>query len=262
MANPAKTLNDIAQLRILVTNDDGILAPGIKVLQKIAMSLSKDVWVVAPAVEQSATAHSLTIRRPLEVRRLSPRRFAVEGTPTDCVLLAINQLIKGRKPDLVLSGVNRGANLGEDITYSGTVAAAMEATLLGIPAIAFSQSRHKQHVYWTVAEHYIPEIIKKVRDMAWPKGVLLNVNFPHCPVNEVKGIRVAAQGLRIGAVQVKAVEDPTGRPYLWIGDFSDHAPQGKESDLEAVQAHYVSVTPLHLDLTHYPTLQKLQKVLT
>lgn len=260
MASPAKTLNAIPQLRILVTNDDGILAPGIKVLQKIALSLSKDVWVVAPAVEQSAASHSLTIRRPLEVRKLSPRRFAVEGTPTDCVLLAVNQLIKGRKPDLVLSGVNRGANLGEDITYSGTVAAAMEATLLGIPAIAFSQSRHKQHVYWTVAEHYIPEVIKKIRNMVWTEGVLLNVNFPHCPVQDVKGIRVAVQGLRIGAVQIEEVEDPTGRPYLWIGDFSNHAPQGKDSDLEAVQSHYISITPLHVDLTHYPTLKKLQQV--
>src|SRR5262247_4073995 len=130
---------DLARARILVTNDDGINAPGLKVLEKVARALSRDVWVVAPEIEQSGAGHSLTLRRPLQVRKIAERRFAVDGTPTDCVLLAVNRLIDGKKPDLVLSGVNRGANLGEDVTYSGTIAAAMEATLLDIPAIAFSQ---------------------------------------------------------------------------------------------------------------------------
>ncbi len=257
-----KNLENLEKLRILVTNDDGILAPGIKVLQKAVQSITKDVWVSAPTTEQSATSHSLTIRRPVEVRHLSSRRFAVEGTPTDSVLLAVNHLITGRRPDLVVSGVNRGANLAEDIGYSGTVAAAMEATLLGIPAIAFNQLRHEQHVYWTIAEHYIPVVLEKLRHFDWPSGVLLNVNFPHCPVADVKGIKLTAQGWRAGNVQVHPVKDPTGRPYLWIGDFSDHASRqnGQMDDLTAVDNHYISITPLHLDFTHYPTFKKLQQV--
>src|SRR5713226_3018172 len=142
---------DLAAARILVTNDDGINAPGLKVMERIARQLSRDVWVVAPEVEQSGAGHSLTLRRPLQVRGVSPRRFAVDGTPTDCVLLAVNRLIEGRRPDLVLSGVNRGSNLGEDVTYSGTIAAAMEATFLGIPSIALSQMRDGQTIAWHVA---------------------------------------------------------------------------------------------------------------
>src|SRR5262245_56841700 len=153
---------NLSRARILVTNDDGINAPGLKVLERAAKSLSKDVWVVSTDVEQSGSAHSLTLRRPLQVRKLSARRFAIDGTPTDCVLVAVNKLISGRRPDLVLSGVNRGVNLGEDVTYSGTIAAAMEATLLGIPAIAMSQLRDGLNVHWQTATDHAPKVISKL----------------------------------------------------------------------------------------------------
>ena len=151
---------DLSTARILVTNDDGIHAPGIKVLTRIAKSLSKDVWVVAPASEQSAASHSLTLRRPLRKRRFGPRRFSVDGTPTDCVLVAQNHVLKDRPADLVLSGINHGANLGEDVHYSGTIAAAVEGALLGVPSIAFSQMRDGEGViHWATAERYGPDIV-------------------------------------------------------------------------------------------------------
>src|SRR4029077_12779281 len=153
--------------RILVTNDDGINAPGLKVLEKIARQLSRDVFVVAPEVEQSGAGHSLTLRRPLQVRRVSARRFAIDGTPTDCVLLAVNQLIEGKRPDLVLSGVNRGSNLGEDVTYSGTIAAAMEATLLGIPSVAMSQMRDGQKLAWHVAAKHGAHVVRRLMSVPW-----------------------------------------------------------------------------------------------
>src|SRR5437773_5276184 len=167
-------------MRILVTNDDGINAPGLKVLEKIARQLSRDVWVVAPEVEQSGAAHSLTLRRPLQIRRVSPRRFAVDGTPTDCVLLAVNRLVEGRRPDLVLSGVNRGSNLGEDVTYSGTIAAAMEGTLLNLPSIALSQTyQDRDTVSWDTALRHGTALIRRLCAIGWPQDVLINVNFPN-----------------------------------------------------------------------------------
>jgi len=250
---------DLSLARILVTNDDGINAPGLKVLAKAARGLSRDVWVVAPEVEQSATAHSLTVRRPLQVRRLSPRRFAVDGTPTDCVLLAVHHIIKRRRPDLVLSGVNRGANLGEDVTYSGTIAAAMEATLLHIPAIAFSQLRDgSQQVRWHTAEQHAPAIIRRLTSVGWAAGVLMNVNFPNVPAAAVTGARMVRQGRRESGIEVVEARDPVGRPYLWIGDFTSDRSVDPDTDLAATRAGAISVTPLHLDLTHGATLRKLE----
>jgi 5'-nucleotidase len=250
----------LSQARILVSNDDGINAPGLKVLEQVARSLSKDVWVVAPEAEQSGAAHSLTLRRPLQVRKLSARRFAVDGTPTDCVLLAVNKIVAGRRPDLVLSGVNRGANLGEDVTYSGTIAAAMEATLLGIPSIALSQLRDGLHVHWQTASDHAPKVIRKLVSVSWPDGVLMNVNFPNLPSAQVRGVRVARQGRRPGGIEIVPTTDPVGRSYLWIGDYmSDDAVQ-PETDLAATRAGHIAVTPLHLDLTHGKTLKSLQTV--
>jgi 5'-nucleotidase len=248
---------DLSKARILVTNDDGINAPGLTVMLKVASSLSDDVWVVAPEIEQSGAGHSLTLRRPLQVRKISERRFAVDGTPTDCVLLAVNRLIDGKKPDLVLSGVNRGANLGEDVTYSGTIAAAMEATLLEIPAIAFSQLRVGQNVPWSVAETHAAEVVKRLTKFDWPKGVLMNVNFPTVPAAEVTGIEASKQGRRISAIEVVPITDPGGRPYLWIGDFTNDDSVGKGTDLEVTSRGAIAVTPLHLDLTHMATMKQL-----
>jgi len=248
---------DLAKARILVTNDDGINAPGIKILEKTARSLSRDVWVVAPEVEQSGAGHALTIRRPLQVRRVSPRRFAVEGTPTDCVLLAVNSLIADRRPDLVLSGINRGANLGEDVHYSGTVAAAMEATLLGIPSIALSQLRSGTQIHWSTAEAHAGTVIRRLASIAWPKGVLANVNFPHVTADAVTGIRAVSQGRRVAGIEVVPVKDPVGRAYLWIGDFTSDESAGRNTDLEATRHGAIAVTPLHVDLTHGATLKQL-----
>jgi 5'-nucleotidase len=251
---------NLSRARILVTNDDGINAPGLKVLERAAKSLSKDVWVVSSEIEQSGSAHSLTLRRPLQVRKLSARRFAIDGTPTDCVLVAVNKLLPGKRPDLVLSGVNRGANLGEDVTYSGTIAAAMEATLLGIPAIALSQLRDGLNVHWQTAADHAPKVIRKLASIAWPDGVLMNVNFPKILSAEVKGIRVARQGRRPGGIEIVPTTDPVGRSYLWIGDYISDESLESDTDLAATRRGYISVTPLHLDLTHTATFKRLKKV--
>jgi 5'-nucleotidase len=243
--------------RILVTNDDGINAPGLKVLEKIARQLSRDVFVVAPEVEQSGAGHSLTLRRPLQVRRVSERRFAVDGTPTDCVLLAVNHLIENKRPDLVLSGVNRGSNLGEDVTYSGTIAAAMEATLLGIPAIALSQLRQGQTIAWHVALEHGADVVRRLVSVPWTDGVLINVNFPYIAKGDISGVQVVRQGRRAANIEVVPASDPVGRRYLWIGDFTSDKPVGRGTDLGAVGAGAIAITPLHLDLTHGPMVRRL-----
>lgn len=253
-------IEDLKKARILVTNDDGIHAPGLKVLEKIAKSLSKDVIVVAPEVEHSGAGHSLTIRRPLRVRRLSKRRFAVDGTPTDCVLLAVQNILKTKKPDLVLSGVNRGGNLGEDVTYSGTVAAAMEATLLGIPAIAFSQMYTGTNpVKWDTAAAFAPKVVKKAVSVGWSENVLINVNFPDVAVDRVVGIEVTSQGQRSISDLLEERIDPRGQPYVWIGGQKDERFIIKGTDLEAAYRGAISVTPLYLNLTHGATMDRLRQ---
>jgi 5'-nucleotidase len=255
----AKASLRLSAARILVTNDDGINAPGLKVLEKIARQLSRDVFVVAPEVEQSGAGHSLTLRRPLQVRRISARRFAVDGTPTDCVLLAVNKLIEGKRPDLVLSGVNRGSNMGEDVTYSGTIAAAMEATLLNIPAVALSQMRDGTTVAWHVAAKYGAEVLRRLVSVPWPEGVLMNVNFPYLAKGGISGVQVVRQGRRISNIEVTPVTDFAGRKYLWVGDFTSDHPQRHGTDLSAVQEKAIAITPLHLDLTHRGMMGRLKK---
>jgi 5'-nucleotidase len=258
MAEPRLELDTA---RILVSNDDGIHAPGLKALERIARSLSRDVWVVAPETEQSATSHSLTVRRPLRVRRLGPRRFAVDGTPTDCVLVGHRHILGDRPPDIVLSGINHGGNLGEDVTYSGTVAAAMEAAVLGVPAIAFSQMRPPDRaIAWKTAERFAPEIVSALAARPWPRDLLYNVNFPPIPPEMVAGIRPCRQGRREGGTTVSEGADPGGRPYLWIGDFVSDASTDHRTDLAAVLEGAIAVTPLHLDLTHKATLKHLSGV--
>jgi 5'-nucleotidase len=252
---------DLSSARILVSNDDGIGAPGIKMLEKVARSLSSDVWVVAPETEQSASGHSLTIRRPLRVRRVSRRRFAVDGTPTDAVLLGINHVLKDKRPDLVLSGVNRGGNLGEDVTYSGTVAAAMEATILGLPAIAFSQYYGPDaSVRWSTAEHWAPEIIRRVTAVGWGRNVLINVNFPDVAADKVSGIEITRQGKRKIGDELSERLDPRGQPYIWIGAQRAEDRNAHGTDIEAVVRGAVSVTPLCVDLTDHGTMRTLDHV--
>lgn len=252
----------LSAARVLLTNDDGIHAPGLKLLARIIKPLVRDLWVVAPDEEQSAASHSLTLRRPLRVRKLTPRRFAVSGTPTDAVLLAVSRVMKDQRPDLVLSGINRGANLGEDVTYSGTVAAAMEATLLGIPAVALSQvTTDRDPVKWSTAEHYLPNLLKRLTAMGWPTGILINVNFPDVPARQATGVEFTRQGRRkLGGGIVDGV-DPRGDPYFWIGPQRTEGPGLRGSDLNAIARGAISVTPLSLNLTHRPTLGRWRRAL-
>lgn len=252
---------DLSRARILISNDDGINAPGIKVLERVARTLSDDVWVVAPDTEQSAAGHSLTIRRPLRVRQVSERHFSVDGTPTDAVLLGVNKVLAERKPDLVLSGINRGANMGDDVTYSGTVAAAMEATILGIPAIALSQFlRPEQPVHWSTAEHWAPQVIRRACSVGWGRNVLMNVNFPDLLPARVGGIEVVRQGKRKIGDELVERFDPRGEPYVWIGAQRAENPDEAGTDIEAVLRGVVAVTPLCVDLTHAPTMAALGSV--
>lgn len=254
---------DLVGARILVCNDDGIHAPGLRLLTRIARALSRDVWVVAPEQEQSGASHSLTLHRPLRVRKLGPRRFAVDGTPTDCVMLAVNAVLGDRRPDLVLSGINAGANLGEDVTYSGTVAAAMEATLLGVKAIALSQVvADDSDIRWATAAALAPKVIRQLAGLPWPAHTLFNVNFPDLPSAKVKGIAAAAQGGRkVGDHLVERL-DPRGRPYYWIGPQRDEARTRPGSDVRAIAEAKVAVTPIFLDLTNRRALAKLKKTLS
>ncbi len=249
-------------MRILVSNDDGIHAPGLKVVEAIANALSDDVWVVAPETEQSGAGHSLTLHRPLRVRHISDRRFAVDGTPTDAVLLAINTLISGEPPALVLSGVNRGCNLADDVTYSGTIAAAIEATMLGVPAIALSQQyADDSPVKWATAEHHAPGLIRRLIEIGWPSDVLINLNFPDVVAGAVNGVIVSRQGRHRFSNLLTERIDPRGRPYYWIGGTRGEEEEVEGTDVSAVNQGAVSVTPLSLDMTHGPTSEFLREAL-
>ena len=252
-------------MRILVTNDDGINAPGLVTLEAIAAQLSDDVWVVAPAEEQSGAGHSLTLSKPVRVRKLNARRFSVQGTPTDCVMLALGAVMKDARPDLIVSGVNRGGNLAEDVTYSGTVSAAMEGCLAGIRSIALSQVMadysEGMEDFGTAAAHGA-EIIRKVQSIDWPPGVLINVNFPPVTADKVRGVRVTEQGFRdYGNIHLVERIDPRGFPYYWHGFGREMPTPGHETDLKAMHEACISVTPLHLDMTHYATMAALRGAL-
>ncbi len=251
----------MAGVRILVTNDDGIHAPGLKVLEKIAGALTRDVWVVAPEAEQSASSHSLTINMPLRVRRLSARRFAVSGTPTDCVAMGVHHVVRGRKPDLVLSGVNRGSNLGDDVTYSGTIAAAMEGTLLKIPSVALSQMVRPGHpVKWATAAHHGPDVLRTLLQAGWPQGVLINVNFPDVLHGKVTGVAVCPQGERdYSDMMIDERTDARGNLYYWLGFRRVTGEPKARTDLAQVWGGGIAVTPLQLNLTHRGSLRDLRK---
>ncbi len=248
-------------MRILLTNDDGIFAPGLEVLERIARQFSDDVWICAPAEEQSGAGHSLTLGRPVRLRRHSERRFSVSGTPTDSVMMALRKVMPG-KPDLILSGVNRGANLGDDVTYSGTVSAAVEGALAGIRSIALSQVYEKEGmgdaVPFAAAEAWGARAIAPLLDAPFADRTLVNINFPPIAAEAVQGIRVVRQGFHDYA-RGSVVEgtDPRGYQYFWFGLHGiEHTP-GHQTDLEAIQDGYISVTPLQLDLTHNASLAEL-----
>ncbi len=242
---------------ILVSNDDGIRAAGIQALEKALAPLG-EVWVVAPDRERSAASHSLTLDRPLRVEQMGPRRYAVDGTPTDCVNLAINGIMPSR-PGLVVSGINHGANLGDDITYSGTVSAAMEGTLLNVSSIAISLVSANGSDLDTAASFAV-RLAQSVIERGLPRDTLLNVNVPALPLSEVRGYAITRQGKRRYGDAIVEKVDPRGKKYYWIGgDDSGFVPE-EGTDGTAVEGGYVSVTPLHLDLTNYASISQLDQL--
>lgn len=251
-------------MRILLTNDDGIHAEGLKVLERIARSLSDDIWIVAPETDQSGLAHSLTLSDPLRLRQISEKHFAVRGTPTDCVTMGIQHVLKG-KPDLILSGVNAGANLADDVTYSGTIAAAIEGTLQGVRSIALSQAvrydGETRMIPWGVADRHAADLIKKLIPTSLPDGTFLNVNFPSCEEDQVDGLDVTSQGKTDFSLVVDERHDGRGNPYFWLR-FSDRKGRfAQGSDIAAIRANRISVTPLKLDLTDHDSLRNLADAL-
>ncbi|MDA8215419.1 MAG: 5'/3'-nucleotidase SurE [Nitrospiraceae bacterium] len=242
---------------ILVTNDDGVHSPGIIALFK-AMKEIGDVYIVAPDRERSAVGHALTLHRPLKVEELRENVFSVNGTPTDCVALAIHKILPGR-PDLVASGINRGANLGDDITYSGTVSAAIEGTILSVPSFAISLVGDKPFHYETATPFAI-EIAKYILDKSLPYDTLLNVNVPNVQRKDmVKGMKITRQGKRVYDSAIQDVYSPWGDKHYWIGGGKPYWEHGEDMDIQAVLGNYVSITPIHLDLTNYEALEYLKK---
>ena len=248
-------------MRILITNDDGIHAPGMHVLEAIASEFSHDIWICAPSEEQSGAGHSLTLNRPVRLQRFGERRFAVTGTPTDSVMMALREVMDG-PPDLILSGVNRGANLGDDITYSGTVSAAIEGALAGIRSIALSQV-YSQETSGTDAEFaaaraWGPKVIQPLLDAPFATRTLVNVNFPPRAPSEVKGIRVVRQGFHdYSRGSIVEGKDPRGHRYFWFGLHPIEHTLDHGTDLEAIDDGYIAVTPLQLDLTHHSAIGDL-----
>ena len=248
-------------MRILLTNDDGIHAPGLDVLEALARQFSDDIWIVAPDEEQSGAGHSLTLSRPVRLRQHSERRWSVSGTPTDSVMMALREVMPS-PPDVILSGVNRGANLGDDVTYSGTVSAAIEGALAGIRSIALSQVYASEgmgdSVPFAAAREWGAKVLAPLLNVPLPPRTLVNVNFPALLPEEIQGIRVVRQGFHDYA-RGSVVEgmDPRGYRYFWFGLHGiEHTP-GHATDLEAIADGFISVTPLQLDLTHNASLVEL-----
>lgn len=239
-------------MRILCTNDDGVHARGLESLVAIARALSDDVFVVAPQEEQSGAARALTLANPIRVRKFDERRFAVSGTPTDAVTLAVTRLIEGKRPDLVLSGVNNGQNLAEDVTLSGTVAGAFQGMTLGIPSVALSLARFsRDSARWATPEMLGPGLLRKLLAEGWPPDVVLNINFPDCDPADVKGVEATRQGARDALpLYTEEREDLRGGKYFWFGHSGKLSNPPEGTDLRAVYNGRISVTPLHLELTH------------
>jgi len=237
--------------RILVTNDDGIHAPGLKCLADSLASVG-EITVVAPDKEMSASSQSISTHTPLRVRQLEGRRYAVSGTPADSVIIALYYLLP-QKPDLVVSGINPGGNLGEAVVYSGTVAAAMEGALHGVPSFAISLATRKATDF-SCAATFAAQLATKVLEEGLPAGVMLNVNVPR---GEVRGVRVTRQSQKISQNLVVEKKDPRGRPYYWLDETAKLDEVEADSDYAAILAHEISITPLHVDRTHYPSLNHL-----
>lgn len=251
-------------MRILLTNDDGIHAEGLAVLERVARTLSDDVWIVAPETDQSGLAHSLTLSEPLRLRQVADKHFAVRGTPTDCVIMGLRHVMDV-KPDLILSGINAGSNIADDVTYSGTIAGAIEGTIQGVRSIALSQAVQyedgKRSLPWATAEAHAAGLISRLIDLDLPEGTFLNLNFPPCGASDVAGVEVTAQGKTDFALVLDEREDGRGNPYFWLR-FGNRTGQFAEgTDIHAVRANKISVTPLKLDLTDYSVRDRIARAL-
>jgi len=249
-------------MRILCSNDDGIHAPGMEVLERIAKTLSDDVWTVAPLEEQSGASRSMSLHKPLRIHQFGEKRFAVGGTPTDAVMLGISQVMKETPPDLVLSGINNGQNVAEDLTYSGTVAAALKGMVLGVKSIALSQTRFdRTHVRWATAEHHAPNILKKLLDKGWPENVIININFPDVDPDEVSAIDITSQGQRdVISLYSEERKDLRGQTYHWFGFRGKQSNPDEGTDLRSIYDGRISITPIHLALTHEETIISLKEI--
>jgi 5'-nucleotidase len=245
-------------MRILVTNDDGIHAHGLTVLEQVARQISDDVIVIAPETDQSGVSHSLSLNNPLRLRKIDEQHYALSGTPTDCVIMGLRHLLKTHKPDLILSGINRGQNVAEDVTYSGTIAAAMEGTLLGVRSIALSQgygAAGREAIHWECGEAHGAAVIKRVMATDFGDNTLININFPPCPAAEVKGTAATVQGRRTHELLgIDARLDGRGNPYFWLALQRGSSVPHEGTDLWALANQRISITPLKLDLTDLPTL--------
>lgn len=242
-------------IRILISNDDGVNSEGLRALAGVLQTLG-EVFIVAPDRDQSAASHALSLYRPLRMEEISQNTYSVDGTPTDCINLAVNGILKDKKPDLIVSGINKGENLGDDITYSGTVSAAMEGTLLEIPSVAVSVV-NKNGFRFDTASFYALMIAKYVLRRGLPKGTFINLNIPSLPKEEIKGIKVTRQGKRVYGEPIVENVDPRGRKYYWIGGNELGFLDIENSDIIAINQGYVSVTPIKLDLTDYDFLERL-----
>ncbi len=240
---------------ILVTNDDGIYSPGIQILAKTLKALG-DVYIVAPDRERSAVSHSLTLHRPLHADEIKEKAYSVNGTPTDCVNIGVNGILKA-KPDLVVSGINKGANLGDDITYSGTVMAAIEARILGIPSFAISVVASENFLFQDAA-NFALILSETILKRGLPENTLLNVNIPNVPLSEIKGVKITKQGKRIYGDIVTEMVDPRGKKHFWLGGNKISWEKGENTDFDAIHESYISITPLHVDLTNYSAIEKLK----
>jgi 5'-nucleotidase len=249
-------------MRILLTNDDGIHAPGIAVLERIARQISDDIWVVAPEHDQSGLSHSLTLNDPLRLREADPRHFALRGTPSDCVIMAVHKVLGGRKPDLVLSGVNGGQNVADDVTYSGTVAGAIEGTMMGIPSIALSQAFDWDAghgiVPWETAEAHAAKVIAKLIEFGFEGGRLFNINFPNRPPDKVTGIEITSQGRMEHGLFIDERRDGRGNPYYWLAYGPRARTRVAGTDINAIDNGRISVTPLNLDFTDHAVATRLR----
>ncbi len=251
-------------MRILLTNDDGIHDRGLEVLEEIARKFTDDIWIVAPQSDQSGLAHSLTLNEPLRLRKISDKRFALKGTPTDCVIMGVRELMD-EPPDLILSGVNSGQNIGDDITYSGTVAGAMEGTLLGIPSIALSQaydwSDSMRSINWQTTIDHAPPLVEKLIAATFPNRTLINLNFPNCKSDEVSGVEITRQGSFNHGLFMEKRHDGRNIPYYWLRFGREIPEQLEGSDVIALMENRISITPIHMDWTHDVFRRELAQII-